>query len=131
MASRLKAVNTYRPRILRGNTVQKDELLRYVADRTGLNEGTVDLVLSELRDAIIFFGRAGRGVKIEGIGVYLPNVKLDGSFKLEYRLASELKDGLNTPGTFSGTIENKDNIGKSTDELVALWNTEHPDDPVA
>ncbi len=130
MASRLKAINTYRPRVQRGKTVQKAELIRYIADRTGLNEGSVDVVLRELRDAIIFFGRAGRGVKVEGLGVYLPNIKPNGTFTVEYRLDNDLKDGLNAPGTFSGTIINRENIGKSPEELVAIWNVEHPDDPV-
>jgi len=31
---------------------------------------------------------------------------------------------------FGGTIMNRKNIGKSADELVALWNETHPDDPV-
>ncbi len=130
MVTRLKAINAYRPHIERGKTVQMDELIRYIADRTNLNEGSVSQVLNELRDAIIFFGRAGRGVKLEGLGTYLPRIKRDGTFKWEYRVSKELKRGLNAPDTFVGTIVNKENIGKSTDELVALWNAEHPDDPV-
>jgi hypothetical protein len=37
---------------------------------------------------------------------------------------------LNIPGVFSGKILNSDNIGKSGDDLVTLWNSEHPEDPV-
>ena len=29
-----------------------------------------------------------------------------------------------------GTILNRRNVGKTPDELVALWNEDHPDDPV-
>jgi len=34
------------------------------------------------------------------------------------------------PGAFSGEFESRANIGKSADDLVAIWDTEHPDDPV-
>ncbi len=130
MAARVKAINACRPKIVLGKTVQKDELVRYLAGRTGLNEGAVDYVLRELRDAVIFYGQSGRGVKIEGLGTYLPNIDLDGAVDIDYRQSPALKNGLNTPGAFTGQIENKANIGKTADELVALWNATHPEDPV-
>lgn len=129
MAARVKAINACRPKIVLGKTVQKDELVRYLAGRTGLNEGAVDYVLRELRDAVIFYGQSGRGVKIEGLGTYLPNLDLDGAVDIDYRQSPALKNGLNTPGAFTGQIENKANIGKTADELVALWNATHPEDP--
>jgi hypothetical protein len=131
MANRLKAINLYRPQIALGQTVQAAELARYLADRTGLNQGEVTMMLIELRDALIFFNRAGRGVKLEGLGTYLPNIQLDGGFDVQHRLDPAIKDGLNAPGTFTGVITNRQHIGKTADELVALWNAEHPDDPVA
>lgn len=85
IANRLSAIAAYRPRIQLGNTVQKVELARYLADRTGLNEGSVELVIKELRDAIIFFNRAGRAVKIEGLGAYTPGIDLEGAFDVQYR----------------------------------------------
>jgi hypothetical protein len=33
-------------------------------------------------------------------------------------------------GRFFSEILNRRNIGKTPDELVELWNVEHPDDPV-
>jgi hypothetical protein len=56
---------------------------------------------------------------------------LDGGFDVQHRLDPAIKDGLNAPGTFTGSITNRQHIGKTADELVALWNAEHPDDPVA
>jgi len=130
MAYRLSAIGAYRPRIELGNTVQKVELARYLADRTGLNEGSVELVIKELRDAIIFFNRAGRAVKIEGLGTYTPGIDLEGTFDVLYRADTDLKIGLNAHNAFSGTIRLRENIGKSAENLVALWNGAHPDDPV-
>jgi hypothetical protein len=87
-------------------------------------------VLKELRDALIFFAQQGRGAKIEGLGTYLPKIGLDARFDMAHRLDGAIKNSLNTPGSFSGEIENRANIGKTADELVALWNEDHPDDLV-
>jgi hypothetical protein len=131
MASKIQAVGAYCPRIKLGKTVSLEQLVKYIAGRTGLNEGTISIVLKELRDAVIFFTLQGRGAKIDGLGTYLPKVKLDGRFDVSHRLDAAIKNGLNTPGAFSGEIENRDNIGKTTGDLVTLWNEAHPDDPVS
>lgn len=129
MTRRIKAINAMRPKIELGLTVQMDELVEFMAIRTGLNTGTIMYVLLEAHDAIAFFGRHGRGVKLDGVGTYLPNIRLDGSFDVEHRQDAKLKQKLNRK-SFTGTIHNRKNIGKSGDELVALWNELHPDDPV-
>jgi hypothetical protein len=86
--------------------------------------------MNELRDAIIFFNLMGRGVKLEGLGTYLPLIKHSGELNVSHRLDREIKNALNTPGLYNREILNQENIGKSVDELVELWNAEHPDDPV-
>ena len=130
MAQKITAINAYRPRIEAGNTVQKHELIRQLSRATGLNEGTTDLSIKELRDIIIESLRAGRGVKVDGLGTWLPNVGLDGTFDVQYRMDSFLKNQLNITGIFTGTIINRENIGKTSEDLVAKWNEEHPDDQV-
>ena len=107
-----------------------DELVDLIASRTGLNEGEVTQVLLEMRDAVIFSNLQGRTVKLEGLGAYTPTIQLDGDFGVDHRADKEIKNSLNTPGEFRGEIENRSNIGKTSDELVAMWNEEHPDDPV-
>jgi hypothetical protein len=129
MVSRIKAINALRPRLKRGKTVQTDELVDFVAGRTGLNAGEVLLVLMEAHDAVAFFNRSGRGVKLEGLGTYLPTIRLDGTLDVEHRLDWALRRALNV-GRFLGEILNRKHIGKTPDELVAVWNVEHPDDPV-
>ncbi len=129
MVNRIRAINMYRPRIKRAKTVQLKQLVDFVADRTGLNAGEVLQVLLELQAAIVFFSRMGQGVKLEGLGTYLPKIGLDGTFDVEHRLDRGLKRLLNI-GIFYGKILNRRNIGKTADELVGLWDVEHPDDPV-
>ncbi len=128
MAVKIQAVGVYRPKIKLVKTASLEQVGQYIADRTGVTEGEVSIVLKELRDAIIFYSRQGQGVKIDGLGTYLPKIKLNGRFDISHRLAAGIKNGLNTPGTFTGQIENRPNIGKTSDDLVLLWNKEHPDD---
>lgn len=130
MASKIQAVNAYRPKVKLGRTASLAQLVNYIADRTGLTEGEVSIVLKELRDAIIFYNLQGQGAKIEGLGTYLPKVSLDGTFDVSHRLDRAIKNALNAPGAFSGEMVNQENVGKTSDELVALWNEAHPDNPV-
>ena len=131
MASRIKAINTYRPRIVLARKAGMDDLIDYIARSTGLNEGTIRQVLLELRDAAVFFMLRGQSVKLEGLGTYTPTIDLDGTIKVGHRADPVIKKRLNAPGDFKGEIGRRENIGKTGDELVAMWNAEHPDDPVS
>jgi len=130
MAQKIKAINAFRPRIEQGSTVQKPELLRAVSRATSLVEGSVDLVTKEMRDQIILFCSAGRAVKVEGLGTFTPSIDLEGNIAISFRADSAFANGLNMPGTFNGRILNRENIGKTSDELVTLWNTQYPEDLV-
>ena len=131
MASRIAAINTYRPKIKLGRTAGTDELVEFIARSTGLNESGVRQVLLELRDAVIAFNRQGRAVKLEGLGIYTPSLDLDGVVKVSHRADTAVGAALNQSGAFRGEILNRESIGQASDDLVARWNTEHPDDPVA
>ena len=130
MAPRIKAVNAYRPRIEQGNTVQKPELLRAVSRATSLVEGSVDLVTKEMRDQIILFCSAGRAVKVEGLGTFAPSIDLGGSISISFRADPVFANSLNTPGVFSGKIINRENIGKTSGDLVVKWNEQYPEDQI-
>ena len=130
MALTIQAVNAYRPRIEQGNTVQKPELLRAASRATGIVEGTLDQSIKELRDQIIEFNRSGRAVKVEGLGTFSPSIDLDGNLAISFRPSPAFANGLNIPGIFTGTIVNRENIGKSSQELIGIWNKDNPHDPI-
>ena len=130
MAHRIKVISILRPRVEQGNTVQKPELIRSISRATGLVEATLDYGIKELRDKIIEFTRSGRAVKVEGLGTWAPNIALDGTFDIQYRADPALVNGLNVLGTFTGTIQHRENIGKTGNDLVTRWNEDHPDDLV-
>jgi hypothetical protein len=41
-----------------------------------------------------------------------------------------LKNGINAPDAFSGQLRNKQNVGLDNDGYKALWDAEHPGDPL-
>ncbi|MBK8985784.1 MAG: hypothetical protein IPM39_06830 [Chloroflexi bacterium] len=127
MASRIQAINAYRPKIKLGRTAETSELVEFIARSTGLNESGVRQVLLELRDTVIFFNKQGRSVKLEGLGTYAPSIDLEGKIKISHRADQSLKNAINAQGAFQGKIENRENIGKTGNELVAMWNGQNPE----
>ena len=130
MALVIQAINAYRPRIEQGNTVQKPELLRAASRATGIVEGTLDQSIKELRDQIIEFNRAGRAVKVEGLGTFAPSIDMEGTISISFRPSPAFANALNIPGIFTGRIHNRENIGKTTTELVAKWNAQFPEQQI-
>jgi len=129
MASRISALNHYRPQIEYGETADWREVAEFLESISTLSKSDIIGVLTGFQDAVIHFNRQGRGVKLEGLGTYLPNINYRGELDAAHRLDKNLKRALNN-GSFSGGIRNRKNIGKSVEEVIALWNAEHPDDPV-
>jgi hypothetical protein len=130
MASRIKAIATYRPRVVRRELAGMKQLVGFISRSTGLNESGITQVLLELRDAVTHFALQGRPVKLEGLGIYSAGIALDGTFTVGHRPDKHLKAKLNAPGAFEGEISNREYVGMTGDELVALWNEKHPEDPV-
>jgi hypothetical protein len=130
MASRIEAINAYRPRINLGVTVQKPALLRAVSRATSLVEGTVDMAIKETRDQIIEICHSGRAVKVEGLGRFMPCMDLEGNLTISFKPDPTFSEGLKSKGTFQGEVLNREHIGLTGDELVQMWNDNHPEDPV-
>ena len=129
MASTISALNHYRPQIEYGETAGWREVAEFLEARTTLSKTDIIATLTGLQDAVLHFNLQGRGVKLEGLGSYLPNINYQGEIDAAHRLDRRLKRQLNN-GSFSGKIRNKKNIGKTVEQVVAMWNAEHPDDPV-
>ncbi len=131
MAKQIQAVGAYRPQVSLGKRAEMNDIVDFIARSTGLNESSIRQVLLELRDATVFFGARGQTVQLEGLGTYTPSVDLDGTINMGYRADVYVKNHLNAPGAFKGEIANRESIGKTAADLVARWNAEHPNDPVA
>ena len=131
MAKKIQAITTYMPRIKRGKMADVNDVSGLIAGRTSLNESGVHEALLELKWVLIHYLKTGQSVRLPGIGLFSPYIKLNGKIIASCRLDGEVDSELNKEtGGFKGTVTNNDNVGKTSDELVALWNEEHPDDPV-
>jgi hypothetical protein len=119
-----------RPKVTAGLTAKTREVVKYINERTGLNRGVIKHVLNELSDTVLHFNLMGRAVKFEELGTYYPAIAIDGTYESKHRLDSFIKSQLNVEHEFTGEVENRENIGKTPDELVELWNEAHPDDLV-
>jgi len=128
LAEKITAIRAYRPELRRVRTMQNEELVEVIAMRTGLNEGEIHFVVYELRDAILMAHRTGQAVNVEGLGIFTPTIR-KGRLDIVFRPDTELLKQLNDLHRLHTKILNKANLGKSADELVALWNQEHPEDP--
>jgi hypothetical protein len=84
-----------------------------MAMRTGLNKSEVLMVLQEMSDAILNFNKEGTPVKFPGVGTFTPSINRNGEFSINFRADMALKNGINAPNAYSGTIRNKANIGIS------------------
>ena len=67
---------------------------------------------------------------MDGLGIFTPTLDLEGYFAISFRVDPAMNYGLNVPGIFSGTIINRENIGKNSEELVTMWNAAFPEDQV-
>jgi len=130
MAKLIKAISIYSPRIKTGLPASMRELVTFISGRTGLTRGDIQHVLSELNEAITFFHLSGRGVTIDGLGYYFPKINFKGEITTSYRIDRQLKANLNKKNAFAGEMDNRDMIGKTSGEIAARWNEEHPDDQV-
>lgn len=130
MAKRITVIRRYRPEIDKKRTRKMPELVRSMSRATTLTEGTIRLVIYELRDTILMAHLMGEAVKFDGLGTFTPTIRMDGELDILFRPDPAMLRDLNDRTKFTATILNRANIGKSADELVAQWNAEHPEDPV-
>lgn len=130
MAKKLHAIQAYSPRIKAGLTVTTDEVVSAIAGRSTYTEGEVQGMLMEFREVLLQYFRAGKGVRLEGLGIFAPKINMEGAIGLIHWPDRPLIQRLNKRGGYTGKILNRNMIGKSTEDLIARWNEEHPDDPI-
>jgi len=129
MAKQIQAINAYRPRLELGDAATAKRYMELVTQRTTLSPGVVKNVQESEVETLIGLLLEGRAVHT-GSSIYTPSIDLDGDLEVKIRVDARILRELNGKGAFRGRITNPENIGKSAADLVALWNTDHPEDPV-
>ncbi|MCA9960131.1 MAG: hypothetical protein KC443_13910 [Anaerolineales bacterium] len=130
MAKIVHAVRQYGPRVEQQGQADIDALADWIARNTGLTRGELVGVLAVLHEAILDFNRRGTSVKLPDIGVFSPGIDREGNLRVNFRADTRLKRLVNRPDSFYGVIRYKGRIGWTDAQYKALWDTEHPDDPL-
>jgi hypothetical protein len=130
MARFIQAIATYRPRVKRGPTVQIEEVAAFMCRGRSLSPSQVQMVLAELRDAVIHFNQLGRAVKLPGLGTFGTTVDRNGRIGVSYFPDPALRRALNDADVRDLALHNPRHVGLDDAGYKALWDADHPDDPV-
>lgn len=130
MATLIEAVSAYRPRIVSSKTIGMEVLARRLARGSLFSDSIALMVLSDLRVEVRNALTEGNSVLLPGLGRFSVHMKLDGTLRPAMSVDRGLRIAMRNLETFEGEVLRPENIGKSTAEIVALWNEEHPDNPV-
>jgi len=130
MATLIEVLATHGPRLMYNRTLEVDQIAEWLASRSGLPAAQTEMVLKELRAAAIYFCRTGTPVRLPGIGRIRVSLGRNGTYRINITPDPVLRKAMNAPGTYTGPIRNAVNIGLDNAGYKALWDAEHPDDPL-
>ncbi|OIO94179.1 MAG: hypothetical protein AUJ92_10625 [Armatimonadetes bacterium CG2_30_59_28] len=122
MASKMKAMVKYGPRIVGGQPAHDEDAILFMTQDTGQTDGEAKQSISNVIRTLRFFLVRGASVYIDDLGLFYPEMGLDGKISIHFRADPDLTDYVNV--NFLGNVENADNIGKKLVDLVALWNAD-------
>ena len=129
MAKLLQAVAAYGPRIDLIEAVHAQRFMELITRRTTLSAGVVKNVQESEMETLIDLLKEGRPIHT-GVAIFTPSIDLEGNLNINVRVDKRMLVALNTPGAFIGKIKNSENLGKTSQELVGLWNEKHLDDQI-
>lgn len=130
MATLIQAIATYRPRIAHSRTMELDELSEHLAVGTLVTAPLAQMFLQELGRQSLLQGRRGIKVRLPGIGLLSPDLRLDGTAFAQIRIDRVLRAGLADQAAFHADVTNREMIGVGLEAYKARWDAEHPGDPV-
>jgi len=130
MATLIRAISEYAPRVLTPRTVGLDTLSSRLARGSLVTRSIARMVLEDLSGEVSKALWEGDAVNLPGLGRYSSSAALSGRMRPTFRVDRTLRRSMPTLAEFGGTILNRSNAGLTVAEVVARWDAEHPDDPV-
>ncbi len=130
MAKKIQAVAAYGPRIDLIEAADVERFMSLITQRTTLSAGVVKNVQESEVETLIGLLKEGRPVHT-GVAIFTPSINLEGQIDVSVRVDKRILSALNSNGGFTGKLLHAENIGKSSDDLVTLWNEKHPEDLIA
>jgi hypothetical protein len=129
MAKLIQAYATYGPRINLLKAADPDEFMEMITEGSTLSDGVVKNVQESEVKTLMKMLKRGQPVHT-GVAIFTPTVDSQGKLSVTVRVDKRILAKLNMPGAFKGEFTNPENIGKTTDEIMHLWNQAHPDDMI-
>jgi hypothetical protein len=129
MARLIQAFTAFGPKIDLTDAAEPQRFMELITQRTTLSAGVVKNVQESEVETLIGLLKEGRPVHT-GVAIFRPSIDLEGKISISVRVDKRILSALNAPGAFTGNIKNHENVGKSTQEIVEMWNTSHPADPI-
>ena len=128
MAQKIQAWATYGPKIDLGDPMTDKEVIENIVAATNQSKGSVLAVLAELDVQLEAGLKSGRIVYMPNGTHFEPIGKKDGSVDIGVRVNPDLANKVTTQ--FRGKWLNPENVNKTEAEIVAIWNSKHPTDPI-
>lgn len=124
-------INQLRPKIVSQGIADLEEMAQRVAKNTTYNTEEIYSILRLYVQETNAALQAGETVKMDRLLKVSPNMKVGGKVNVSLRGDRGAIAGLNNPLLWTGDkVTNHANMAKTSDELVAQWDEEHPDDLV-
>ena len=128
MAKRIEAWVEFGPRLELSNAITPEGLIERIVMATSQSRGSVKAILDELDVQIEIGLKECHIVQLPNGTHFKPTGKRDGSIEVHVRVNPRMVRNINT--SFRGAWRNAENIGKTEPEIIALWNTAHPENPI-
>ncbi len=132
MAKRIAVINQLRPKIQSQGVADLGTLAGRIARQsTTFDEDEMFGIFRKFMREIMAALQNGETVKLDGLVNIRPQMKVGGEVNLGLRADRSAIASLNDPKLWTAVkVINHANLRKSSDDLVALWNSENPGDTV-
>ena len=126
MAQKIQAWVEFGPRLEPTDPITPEGLIERIVNASNQSRGSVKAILDELDVQTEICLKEGHIVQMPNGTHFKPSGHSDGSIDVNVRVNPRIVKNVNT--SFRGTWRNAQNIGKSEEEIIALWNAAHPED---
>ena len=126
MAKKIQGWVEYGPRLESTHPMTDEELIENIVSATNQSRGSVLAVVAELDTQLEAGMKSGRIVQLPNGTHFKPTGHSDGTIDIDVRVNPDVVKRINAG--FRGKWRNAENIGKTEEEIIALWNKAHPND---
>jgi hypothetical protein len=128
MAKKIQAWTAFGPRLEPATPLGGEELAEQLTEGSNESLSSLLALLAALDRAIEQALKSGRIVHLPNGTHFKPVGKRDGSVDIDVRVSPDVRRRINAG--FRGKWRNVENIGLDEEQIVALWNAAHPEDPI-